>query len=519
MDQDREKMLQTQDVQKTAPTPRRSYYKTPRFWVVFGGAVLLCGVIGLALALFLPLLVGNPVASTWNAVFFDTEPFLELLEVWQDDGWQAHARCDVPSEASGLLQDFYVELNGGGDGERDVIALSIGAEQSRADLELYYDDEIVALKGLCADKEESVSFPRKGLAAALDASVFHPDSKTRYAMEEKAYHELQALLRDFGQIDEDTREIEEDFEKEVTEIVYRELKPTSEYGFSTSPFGISRKMTLELDESCVKRILELAAERAREKELSLYVTRYEQWGESVPKGLSLKIESTVVGERVTQLCVSYQSDEMLSALDAKMFFTYEGRDAAFELSLSCELSREGATVKLSSEHDYAKTYEDGDWHVRYNDQVTTELVGADAEIARTEHKIDCIYGKDGTWRMQFTGEEEQDLTLSGILVLDTGKDEFRFTVERAEGENEDALGAILQIEITESDKEVEKLAKHTPFFSFTADGLREFLREMPVKEPDQVFYDLTGLWLGSYTLDGKVLYNTEECVTLMESYI
>ena len=520
MDQDREKTTELQDVEQGAPAPRRSYYKSPLFWVIFGGAVLLCGVIGVALALFLPMLVGDPVANTWNAVFFETEPIYELLESWEEDGWQARVECDVPSELSGLLQDFYVELKGNGDGEREEIELSIGAEQSKMKVSLYYDDEIVALKGLSTDKEEYVSFPRKGLVAALDASVFHPESNTRYAMEEEEYHELQVLLRNFEQIDEDAREIEEDFAEEVMEIVYRELKPTLEYGFSTSPFGISQKMTLEVNEFYVKRILDLAIEKAEEEELSLYVRKYERWKESVPKGLLLKIESTVVGEKVTQLRVKYQSDETLSALSAKMFFTYGGRDAEFELSLSYELSEEGRTVKVSSEHDYTKTREEDGWRIRYNDYVTTELVGEETQITRTGHKIDYVHGEDGAWRMKclVTGEQERELTLSGVFVLDMGNDELHFTIDRVERENEHTSRAILDVTIAESDKEVEKIEEHTPFFSFTANQLRDFLRGLPARELDQILYDVTGVQLGSYTMDGKVIYNTEACMELVEKY-
>lgn len=497
------------------------YGKSPIFWLIFGGALLLCGALGVALALFLPMLVGNPVVNTWNAVFFETEAIQELVEGWKEDGWQSRVECDVPSELSGLLQDFYVELKGGGNEEATEIELSIGAEQSNVRVTLYYDQEIVALKGLLPDEGEYVSFPRVGLVEALDASVFHPESKTRYAMEEEEYRALLMQLRNFERLDEDVLDAEEDFAEEIVEIVYGELRPTVEYGFSKSPFGISQKMTLEVDAVCVQHVLDALIEKAEEAGLHTYVWKYEQWKDRVPAGLRLKIQSTVVGEKVTCLHVEYQSDRSLSALSAEMFFTYGSDEVEVELSLRYRLTGEEGEIEVSSEHDYTKAHADGGWRIRYSDYVTTEQKGAETLVSRTGHKVDLLYKEDGAWRMSYlvTGEEEREMTLSGVLVLDMGREELHFSIDRVERENEHTSRAILDIVIEESDKEVEKVTQHTDFFSFTGNQMRDFLRGLPLRDADQVLYEVTGTWWGSYTMEGKPLYSAEACTALMEKYI
>ena len=48
--------------------------------------------------------------------------------------------------------------------------------------------------------------------------------------------------------------------------------------------------------------------------------------------------------------------------------------------------------------------------------------------------------------------------------------------------------------------------------------MRDFLRGLPLRDADQVLYEVTGTWLGSYTVEGQPLYNAEACAALMEKY-
>ena len=348
--------------EETAPiTPSHQEQSSPRKrsklpWIlslsITGG--LLSILIPLLIILW-PIMTLNPFANTVDAIFFDTDAAQELLAALETSAASTEVSVKLPgvNNRPYALELAVRSLSGGKkqpDTGKTTLVLSC-AEQSVA-VTVWWNEESVVLEGLSA--AGAISLPRHGADQALERSIFHPDSKSKYAMERESYEQLAQLLR---LLDDRAERKDDDVTERLNEILNdwsKCLEPKNNYFFDKNTHKLCKTVTYTLTDIDVAILLDRLIEEF-EEELTDFALTPAQEGD--PENMLEFLKQLRVALEPTTFTFSYTVKERkLSFLK----LVYESRNAQLtdhsELWLTFLYGEEcGIDVEMLVEQKTART--------------------------------------------------------------------------------------------------------------------------------------------------------------------
>ncbi|MBO5294075.1 MAG: hypothetical protein J6B71_02360 [Clostridia bacterium] len=535
--------------------------KTPKkkrgFWLglILGGiGGLVVVALAVAAILFVPVLFGDPVENTVDAIFFDVDAVETLLTDFEKSGVNVKASGRVPqSVMQGLRTDLTVKMDGSAIGadEREVgtFTVTLGAGEQELACTVYYDNEIIAVKGLCEDKEQYVSLPRKGVSAALKESPLHPNSDTLLAMDEDAYDELVAYLES---LDTEVTESDEEMEKSIDNFVKeieKQAKTTTTFGFRKDGFGLYKKVKIELDGEALDKIVKCAIDEAEDNERLDHIITFhgevdEATGEAEKLTLSdwlkehddrldstsLLVVYTVAGGKLDTINIqaSWENDlEKTDSFALEISFVYDEDDLGFDAKLIEKTAGKAFTSVETSNMEYRKEIEKDKIGLRGRINYENRLEEKNTVTKEGTSELYLVYDKDECeYHLEITDSESEETTeIRGAFELNARKQQFEFSIASIKSGDTNIDNAIFSISAEKTDKKPNiSKPEHQPLLKMKVEDLKKFFWKLPIDGLDAVAEEWIGAPISSYlgiivTSDDKILLQKEKAMKeVQESY-
>lgn len=229
------------------------------FTLVGGSAYLVLPVVGI-----------DMVDNTTDMLLGDMGWLDKTDEYLADEGYEGEVELNIPSQLSGLAAPVVVGSSfmgyGSGDDEVCDMVISLGTPDIQHSFDLFYSEEVIVLGGLGgdADSNTAISIPREDIRAALDGSVFHPDSGSEYALYTETYD---LVCKAIDNADESVGD-------RLSEMLSRIIERSYEYGekerriyFVKGEFALERVEEWHLDGEDISHIVDIVFEELVESDL------------------------------------------------------------------------------------------------------------------------------------------------------------------------------------------------------------------------------------------------------------
>ncbi len=229
------------------------------FTLVGGSAYLVLPVVGI-----------DMVENTIDMLLGDMGWLEKTDEHLADMGYEGEVELNISSQFSGLAAPVVVSSSfmgyGSGDDEVCDMVITLGTPDIQHSFDLFYSEEVIVLGGLGGDDSNTaISIPRENIRAALDGSVFHPDSGSEYALDTDTYD---LVCEAIDNADEST-------EDRLSEMLSRILERSYEYGekerriyFVEGEFALERVEEWHLDGEDISHIIDIVFEELVESDLT-----------------------------------------------------------------------------------------------------------------------------------------------------------------------------------------------------------------------------------------------------------
>ena len=528
----------TTSAQPEEPTPKPRNKKALLISLLSAGGVLVAAAV-LALVLFLPILATDPLGNTVEQVFFDPAVFSQLTEQWETAGAESEVNLFLPSDLTGLTRDLVMNLKATEQGSlanavgHTTLKLTFGKHE--VSLGVYYSPEMLAIQGLYEDPQQFLSVPRKNLRGAMEASVFHPESGSDYALDAETYEELATSLEELEELQSMQDTQTEEFRKlmeSLTPVIegWSEiLTPESRIAFAKGAFALERRVEYRVDANDLNEMINLLLSTAQNDPTLNEYFFYESDGESsetlaqmlvklkeaIPPTYEITFSYTVRGGYIDRASLSILAQETEAKQPetyvADLVFTYGEGVNGFTLTSGEKKTPDGAledTMVLT----YEKTEEEGATLVTLKITEGEETSEGSLRLDHTSHTYTLTLKEVAP---------ETDAVIEGTLELDPATGVFRFSLDKVH------LGKEALLEDTVIS--ISSVACQTPpalsapaaaaLLSVTEAELTAFLRQIPLYNVEDFFHSVTGQSFGTvYTLDQQILYNVDACMDLAKDY-
>ena len=265
--------------QDDAPAPKKRSKKPLILSLSITGGVLL--IAAALLFLFWPIMTLDPVGNTLDAVLFDSDALEELFAAFEKRGAQTNVSIKLPPAANSsfaLTVDAASTVIGRDQKETGKTLLTLACGEESFEVTVWWNADTVVLEGLSSIG--AISLPRVGADQALESSIFHPDSKSKFALEKESYDQLSRLLKAL-----DSRPIDErddaDVAKRLTAILtdwMDEIESESNYFFDKDSFQMSKRVTYTLTDGNIRDLLNDVIDELRDELRKIEVTPAEAGG-------------------------------------------------------------------------------------------------------------------------------------------------------------------------------------------------------------------------------------------------
>lgn len=499
------------------------------------------GVLALLVAAFVllwPILNPYYLKNTVDEVFFPTDDAVDFLIALQDQDLNMDLEAEIPLKDLGvLLENLYVEMNLAtrGKDEEQVgrISFEIGAADEEKKLTVYYNADTLVIEGLCLDKDLCYSLPRKNVEAALESSVFHPESGSDFALEQEDYEELLTALSSLENTEEDsdTTKAIEAILKDWDEI----LKPKNSVAFSKDGFGLTKTTAYVLEEDDLMAMLESVLKQAETYEefnesFSIFVGNDEEKSDEDEKkdlkedlkelkkklsgsGTALTFSYTVAKSRLKTAEVTLSSkDENGNPVDVSYLLTffYEKKAAGFEMTCDASYTEEGDEASLHATLSYRKEQSSSKTKVILSTESKQTL---DSETKTQSSQGSLTYNKNTEeFEIEVTdSESDEKFLLTGTFGINPKNGTLSLKLKKlSAGKTRVKDFFSLSLEAAKN-AEAIKIPESTPILELDETEFLDTVRNLDLKQVDLILEKLVGApVLGLYyTTEDQVVTETE----------
>lgn len=494
-----------------------------------------------AAVVWFPLIRSDAWKTTLEEQASALPAFLKLMNTYEEKGVDAELEATLPRWLTDYKEELQLSASvsqSGGSKPRGILGISAIAGDSKLSGEVRYDPDQFSL-GFGANECVSAVFPRKEIKAAMDGSVFAPDSGSAFALDPELYRELTDLFEQLDPADSP------DAQKEFTEAILRVWKKwekqlsrkTTLYVTQWS-IEISRKTEYRAETKDLIALLELieeelektqtghllfhggfgSAENGGQDDLS---AQLEQWKSEIREwNGTLILSDTVSKGRVTELYIRYEGKDHFDQQKAKdVTLTFStGDEIGFDLTVGSESKDflKEDTVRNAEKFSFRKEepkWEKQRWHLDYWLYSPVNLSDETAEAHVVDRTRVLFETDDREHRYELVSLEGEDLEenfkMVGEWELDPARGIFRFSVDRIEAEDAPSFRApLIKISVRTHDPANNIPAPEgAEVLSLDEKAFAEFVQTLPVQEAGRFAAVLVGRDPDViYTLEGYPLY-------------
>lgn len=412
------------------------------------------------------------------------------------------------------------------------------------DLNLYYDEDTVALSGLSQNPDDYLYIPLKDFKAQLDKSIFHPDSGSKYALSTENYDILVSCFsesEDDAELYEKTQDAIEELNRILAHCAEITVDDTS-YGWNLQTFSFTKTVVAKLSRDNIEEITDyLTTEIKNNKKLEILfdeengITEKEQLLEALDdipssmKNLSAEISYTVYGGKIRNIkIVTENKIESISTKNQYNFdFTYTKHNPKITGKLETTTEGISEVIKsISSVTDIELALKQNKGQNVYDLKTSgTDTVTMEKEKTITD-KEPCyfrILHNTENGKIFFLGgadEERKDLYIQGYFTVNEKTGSFKFSIDKVSFDSIDLDGSVFYMDLSfPKSKPEKKNVKQISLLEMSEDDLWNFFLNIPLTPLDNILKDLTGAEsLFTYSSDNKPIFDNMALLLAVDSY-
>ncbi len=531
-----------------AEPPKKKRKK--KTWIVAVSLISVFVVLaGVAAFLFVPISLMDPIENTFEAMFFDTAAIDSLMSTYEKKGDKIEMEVDIPTEVSGLTQKISVKLDsltvGKGEKAKTETSLTLGTGVKSSDVtyKIYVDEDVVALAGLLAEKDQYVSLPRKDIDKQAEGSVFNPDGSSTYKLKEEDYKTLLSLLKLLS-TDKDSKEDAELTAAidRILKVIEEEMETETEIFFETGRFALSKSVTHSLDSESIKTILTTIIDEAEDNEALDNMIHFSYTDESdikmtlsekckrlkkELKSPSITVSYTVVDGKYTDFYFSYKAKneyDKYNKTEITVAFLYDEDDFGFDLGWKETTERKDRDSVTLDEYSYRKEEFKSKTTATLKMESNFLIGGKTKPTEKGSSEWTFTYKDGGDWRLEMSDSETKETTeLYGTVVIDEKEDTFHFTLDGFFIGKVGAKADLMSISIETPDKD-DKITtpEHTNLLEMDEKAFEDFFQSIRL----QKLVKVVDKWIGQplleslvpMTEEGALFWDTEELIEEATDY-
>lgn len=525
--------------QDDAPVPKKRSKKPLILSLSITGGVLLIAAAVL-LFLFWPIMTLDPVGNTLDAVLFDSDAMEDLFAAFEKRGAQTNVSIKLPPAANSsfaLTVDAASTVIGRDQKETGKTLLTLACGEESFEVTVWWNAETVVLEGLSSIG--AVSLPRVGADQVLESSIFHPDSKSKFALEKESYEQLSRLLKALDSRPVDERD-DADVAKRLTAILtdwMDEIESESNYFFDKDSFQMSKKVTYTLTDGNIRDLLNDVIDEFRDELRETEVTPAEAGGptnmldalkelrnELLPSTYTLSY--TVKERRLSFVKLVYlmEGEGQKDRFELWLTFVYEKDACGFDMEMLVQQEQDRFEREEGTVAKFRKTEQDGKISFGFTGENYEIIRGSGATSSNATFDISLDYVREsksyiltGTLTQRKDGEQPVTVTaaIKGQFALEP-KHKLWLTLDRIAINGGVQLKDLFEIDMTvcESKPQID-LPESIPLFEMDAAAFHGFARGLRVGD----LWEILGVYVGQMpdmpcTVDGYFLYDFEECMEI-----
>lgn len=307
--------------------------------------LLVFTLVGVSSYLVLPVIGIDMVDNTTDMLFGDMGWLERTDEHLADVGYEGEVEVNILPQFSGFAVPAVVKSSFTGYGSEDDgvcdMIITLGTPDIQHSIDLFYSEDIIVLGGLGNDtnSNKAISIPREDIKAALDGSVFHPDSGSAYALDTETYDSICEAIDN----------TDESVDEQLSEMLARIIERSYEYGekkryihFVEGEFALERVEKWHLDGEDISHIIDTVFEELVESELT---------GDAINAIPNLELTAIIDAIKETfcdaEVDMSFViSHSRLSEADISIRTKNEGSDEQLDIALTVEGNKNDSTVIL-----------------------------------------------------------------------------------------------------------------------------------------------------------------------------
>ena len=237
--------------------------------LIFIISAVLLAVASTAIVLFIPTISSRALNNTADALFGDMGWISIMDKKLTNNGYNADMTVTIPDKLTESQSTMYLNSNvkGCGKGDKAVgsVDIGFGTDDVKHNVNLFYGKDTIAIDGLSTDESsKAIILPRNDVVKALDNSVFHPDSGSKYAMDRETYDRLcDALDKTDGSIEKELKAVFKAVRERSVELVETE----NYHYFVDGKFKLEKTIISTITYENICSLIDITAEEIKKTDL------------------------------------------------------------------------------------------------------------------------------------------------------------------------------------------------------------------------------------------------------------
>ncbi len=415
--------------------------KKKRLFIIGAIALPIISVLLLASSL-----LRNPFIESFDALFFDSGKALALAENLSSDGLSIEYDMTLPAKSLSMSAKGIARGTGEYRGQNAIGAFEIELGRHGKDnpLTVAYNRDNIFIRLSVSGDSQTITIPRHNTEQGLSKSIFHPDSNSRYALDEKDYNTLLKILSAIETEEQDRESVS--LKKILLRIAKRVIKNIDfKHSYSYEGLSLSKTTTASLDGEDICGIADVLLE---ETEANPVLVREIISPELVYKIFGREYKSDVTDTQEILNAIK----KMASERDLELSFSFtecKGKISAVKLDTSFErnggICHVGFDVKLQYTEDSASfslvinrtnagvtEIAKLEYAKQTNEKEKTSRVTAGLSFGKNTYALGLDYnGQTGEYGIEMT-LDDNSVKIGGECSADVKKGTVCFAVNEAE---------------------------------------------------------------------------------------
>ena len=415
--------------------------KKKKLFIVGAIALPLISLILLAFSL-----LHNPFIESFDALFFDVGEALELAENLSADGLFVEYDMTLPTKSLSMSAKGIARGTGEYRGQNAIGAFEIELGRRGKDnpLTVAYNRDNIFIRRTASGDSQVLTIPRHNTEQGLARSIFHPDSNSRYALDEKDYN---TLLKILSAIETDEVDRERVSLKKILLRVAKRVVDNVDFkrSYSFEGLSLSKTTTVSLDGEDICGIADVLLEETEEnpilvREIISPELVYKIFGREYKSDVTdtqeiLRAIKKMASERELNILFSFtESKGKISAIKLDTSFERNGGICRIGMDVKLEYSDGSASFVLVLNRTNADSTDVAtlEYSKKTDEKEKISRVTAGLSFGKNTYELGVDYnGQTGGYGIELSLADDT-VKIGGEYTADAKKGTVFFGVKEAE---------------------------------------------------------------------------------------